>query len=190
MNNEQFEKLLQNKKDQSFHFEKSEEEFLADFLAATDRPAAHNFRFLRRAALFAVAAGAAIFIWFSMKPEEPVVSPEVDLMTETLRLFAGDDVAVLFVDNDLVIGERTSDEHPENLLKVSLDENIELKIACANNDSISINSSNVYGNVIVSQSDSQTLVLDIDLLIQGRHINTKIPVERGVTKVEKNGLHS
>ena len=34
-------------------------------------------------------------------------------------MFAGDDVAVLFVDNDLVIGERTSDEHPENLLKVS-----------------------------------------------------------------------
>ena len=100
----------------------------------------------------------------------------VDPMQESLRLF-GDEVAVLFVGNDLVIGERLTEAPPDNILKVKLASDIELKIACADNDSISVNAPGVSGNVIVSRSDRQTLVLDVDLFIQGKRINTQIPVD-------------
>ena len=92
-----------------------------------------------------------------------------DPMQESLRLF-GDDVAVLFVGNDLVIGERMNREMPSNVLNVKLADNLELKIACADNDS-------------VSRSDRQTLVLDVDLLILGKRIHTQIPVD---SKIQKN----
>jgi len=76
-----------------------------------------------------------------------------------------------------VIGERMNTERPSNVLNVKLANNIELKIACADNDSISVNAPGVSGNVIVSRSDRQTLVLDVDLFIQGKRINTQIPVD-------------
>jgi hypothetical protein len=112
----------------------------------------------------------------SAKIDLPGKKTAFDPMQESLRLF-GDEVAVLFIGNDLVIGERMNTESPSNVLNVKLANNIELKIACADNDSISVNAPGVSGNVIVSRSDRQTLVLDVDLFIQGKRINTQIPVD-------------
>ena len=61
-----------------------------------------------------------------------------------------------------------------------------LKIACSDNDSITVNAPEISGNIIVSRSDRQTLVLDVDLLIQGKRINTQIPIDNG----KDNRMHS
>ena len=106
-------------------------------------------------------------------------------MIESLRLF-GDDVAVIFVGNDLVIGERMNSDTSSNILKIKLTNDIELKIACSDNDSITVNTPEISGNIIVSRSDRQTLVLDVDLLIQGKRINTQIPIDNG----KDNRMHS
>jgi hypothetical protein len=80
------------------------------------------------------------------------------------------------VDNDLVIGERFSGDAPSNLLRLKLAGDVDFQLACADNDSISVNTPRVSGNVIVSRSDSTTLVLDVDLKIKDRRICTQIPV--------------
>ena len=147
--------------------------------------------FWRYAAIFAAVIGITVLALTSMSGKTVTTSEitthksvatnnapgkSFDPMQESLRLF-GDEVAVLFVGNDLVIGERMNTESPSNVLNVKLANNIELKIACADNDSISVNAPGVSGNVIVSRSDRQTLVLDVDLFIQGKRINTQIPVD-------------
>lgn len=190
MNEELLEKLLKEKKDQVYHFGQSEEDFIAGFMEKIDhRP--QKIHFWRYAAIFAAVIGITVLALASMSGKT-VQSSEItthesvatnnapgksfDPMQESLRLF-GDEVAVLFVGNDLVIGERMNTESPSNVLNVKLANNIELKIACADNDSISVNAPGVSGNVIVSRSDRQTLVLDVDLFIQGKRINTQIPVD-------------
>ena len=191
MNEEQLEKLLNEKRSQTFLFDKSEEDFLADFIQKTEQSLPRKNYFWRYAAAFAVAAGLAVIAVISMQNNKGQIAGVIhehhasakkmqdvslDPMQESLRLF-GNDVAVIFVGNDLVIGERMNTESPSNVLNVKLANNIELKIACADNDSISVNAPGVSGNVIVSRSDRQTLVLDVDLFIQGKRINTQIPVD-------------
>ena len=192
MDEDLLEKLLKEKKDRIYRFDQSEEDFLAGFMEKIDhRP--HRIHFWRYAAIFAAVIGITVLALTSMSgktvpPSEITTHESVatnnapgksfDPMQESLRLF-GDEVAVLFVGNDLVIGERMNTESPSNVLYVKLSNDIELKIACADNDTISVNAPGVSGNVIVSRSDRQTLVLDVDLLIQGKHINTQIPVNNG-----------
>ena len=206
MNEEQLEKLLAEKKARCFQFEQSEEEFLADFMVKTadcSRPRL-PIRFWRYAAIVAAAIGIALPAWISrvdtadppplQVPKQPVIAKTVppeslDPMRESLRLF-GNDVAVLFIDNDLVIGERLAEETPSNLLQVKLARGVDLKIACADKDSISVNSPGISGNVIVSRSDQSTLVLDIDLLIEGHRVNTQIPVDRSGFPEKSRGTHS
>ena len=189
MNEELLEKLLKEKKDQVYHFTQSEEDFIAGFMEKIERRP-QKIHFWRYAAIFAAVIGITVLALTSMGktvPTSEITTYEsvatnnapgksFDPMQESLRLF-GDEVAVLFVGNDLVIGERMNTESPSNVLNVKLANNIELKIACADNDSISVNAPGVSGNVIVSRSDRQTLVLDVDLFIQGKRINTQIPVD-------------
>lgn len=197
MNEDRLENLLKEKKDQVFHFNRSEEEFFAGFIAETKCHEAQKIHIWRYAAIFAAVLGLAVLAVISMRnyplPASETTKPvsmatnkaparSFDPMQESLRLF-GDDVAVLFVGNDLVIGERMNREMPSNVLNVKLADNLELKIACADNDSISINAPGVFGNIIVSRSDRQTLVLDVDLLILGKRIHTQIPVD---SKIQKN----
>ena len=192
MDEDLLEKLLKEKKDRIYRFDQSEEDFLAGFMEKIERRP-HKIHFWRYAAIFAAVIGITVLALTSMSgktvPTSEITTLEsqatnnapgksFDPMQESLRLF-GDEVAVLFVGNDLVIGERMNTESPSNILYVKLTNNIELKIACADNDSISVNAPGVSGNVIVSRSDRQTLVLDVDLLIQGKHINTQIPVNSG-----------
>ena len=192
MNEDILEKLLKEKKDRVYRFEQSEEDFLAGFMEKIERRP-QKIHFWRYAAIFAAVVGITVLALTSMSgktvpPSEITTleslatnnAPEksFDPMEESLRLF-GDEVAVLFVGNDLVIGERMNTESPSNILNVKLANDIELKIACADNDSISVNAPEVSGNVIISRSDRQTLVLDMDLLIQGKRINTQIPINNG-----------
>ena len=191
MNEEQLEKLLNEKRSQTFLFDKSEEDFLADFIKKTEQSSPRKNYFWRYAAAFAVAAGLAVIAVISMQNNKGQIAGVInahhasakkmqdvslDPMQESLRLF-GNDVAVIFVGNDLVVGERMTGDIPSNVLNVTLSDGVELKIACADNDSISVNAPGVSGNVIVSRSDRQTLVLDVDLFIQGKRINTQIPVD-------------
>ena len=118
MNEEQLEKLLHEKKSQTFLFDKSEEEFLADFMKKTEQSSPRKNYFLRYAAAFAVAAGLAVIALISMQNNNEPISEVItqhhvsaknmqdetsDPMQESLRLF-GNDVAVIFVGNDLVVG--------------------------------------------------------------------------------------
>ena len=176
MNNDPLEKLLNEKKAQTLSFEKSVEEFTADFFAEAATRTRQRASYFRAAALFAAAAGLLIAALLTWKPTPAATVAEVDPMAESLRLFGNDDVAVLFVDNDLVIGERFSGDAPSNLLRLKLAGDVDFQLACADHDSISVNTPRVSGNVIVSRSDSTTLVLDVDLKIKDRRICTQIPV--------------
>ena len=186
MNEDLLEKLLKEKRDLVYHFDQSEDDLLAGFMEKIERRP-HRIHFWRYAAIFAVATGIVIMFLF-MIPAKIDFSDKkntVDPMIESLRLF-GDDVAVIFVGNDLVIGERMNSDTSSNILKIKLTNDIELKIACSDNDSITVNAPEISGNIIVSRSDRQTLVLDVDLLIQGKRINTQIPIDNG----KDNRMHS
>ena len=176
MNDDRLEKLLNEKKAQTLAFDKSAEEFAADFFAKAETRAPERPLRLRKAAIFAAAASLLIMALITLKPAPAASAAELDPLAESLRLFGSGDVAVLFVDNDLVIGERVSGNAPSNLLQVKIAGNVDLKLACSDHDSISVNSPDVSGNVIVSRSDSSTLVLDVDLQIRDRRICTQIPV--------------
>ena len=176
MNNDSLEKLLEEKKAQTLSFEKSVETFTADFFAKTESRTPQRAHWFRAAALVAAAAGLVLWALLAMRPAPAASVAELDPLAESLRLFGNDDVAVLFVDNDLVIGERLADSVPSNLLQLKLAGDVSLKLACSDNDSISVNSPGVSGNVVVSKSDSTTLVLDVDLKIKNRRICTQIPV--------------
>ena len=204
MNEEQLEKLLNEKRSQTFLFDKSEEDFLADFIQKTEQSLPRKNYFWRYAAAFAVAAGLAVIAVISMQNNKGQIAGVInehhasakkmqdvslDPMQESLRLF-GNDVAVIFVGNDLVVGERMAGDAPSNVLNVTLSDGVELKIACADNDSISVNAPGVSGNVIVSRSDHQTLVLDVDLFIQGKRINAQIPIVNNFNKTQAGRMLS
>ena len=204
MNEEQLEKLLNEKRSQIFLFDKSEEDFLADFIKKTEQSLPRKNYFWRYAAAFAVAAGLAVIAVISMQNNKGQIAGVIhehhasaqkmqdvslDPMQESLRLF-GNDVAVIFVGNDLVVGERMTGDIPSNVLNVTLSDGVELKIACADNDSISVNAPGVSGNVIVSRSDHQTLVLDVDLFIQGKRINAQIPIVNNFNKTQAGRMLS
>ena len=176
MNDDRLEKLLNEKKAQTLSFEKGVDEFTAAFFAKAETRSAKRPHWLRNAVFFAAAASLLIAAIITLKPAPAVAFTELDPLSESLRLFGRDEVAVLFVDNDLILGERFSDAPPSNLLQLKIDGNVNLKLACSDNDSISVNSPGVSGNVIVSRSDSTTLVLDVDLKLQNRRICTQIPV--------------
>ena len=176
MNDDRLEKLLNEKKAQTLSFEKSVDEFTAAFFAKAETRSAKRPHWLRNAAIFAAAASLLIAAIITLKPAPAVAFTELDPLSESLRLFGSYEVAVLFVDNDLVIGERFSGDAPSNLLRLKLAGDVDFQLACADHDSISVNTPRVSGNVIVSRSDSTTLVLDVDLKIKDRRICTQIPV--------------
>ena len=112
MNEDRLENLLKEKKDQVFHFNRSEEEFFAGFIAETKCREAQKIHIWRYAAIFAAVLGLAVLAVISMRnyplPASETTKPvsmatnkaparSFDPMQESLRLF-GDDVAVLFVD--------------------------------------------------------------------------------------------
>ncbi len=178
MNEKQLDELLKRKKSATVNFPKNEAEFAGDFFAKIEKRRMIRFRFLSYAAGLLIILGLAVFFAkseISIQPDDTFVK-----VSETVRLFGGD-AAVLFFGNELVTGERESAEVQSNLVDVKFQtgaRKIDLELACSDSDSIYLDSNGVSGNVVVSRCDPSTLVIDIDLKINGRRIRTVIPVKR------------
>ena len=68
MNDDRLEKLLNEKKAQTLAFDKSVEEFAADFFAKAETRAPERPLRLRKAAIFAAAASLLIMALITLKP--------------------------------------------------------------------------------------------------------------------------
>ncbi|MDD3155419.1 MAG: hypothetical protein PHS41_11180 [Victivallaceae bacterium] len=181
MNEKQLDELLQQKKSFAKKFEQSETEFIDSFFAKIDRKPTRTLYLLRYAAGFLLAAGLTVlFAWPKNQPQKKVEAPSFQTVSEAVRLF-GSDTAVMFFGNELVTGDRESSEKMANYVNIQLPsgtEKIEILLACADNDSIYLDGAKISGNVIISRSDASTLVLDMELTVDGKSIHAVIPVVR------------
>ena len=188
MNERQLDELLEQKKNSSIEFNRSEAEFTKDFLEKVENrpfPAFHIWRYAA-GILLPTAAVFAIFItlWRDDPPEkaDSVSDPFVNI-NEAVRLF-GNDSAVVFFGDELVTGSRESSMKMENYVNVLLQagkDNLQLSLICSDNDSIYLDGPDVFGNVVISRSDDSTLVLDMELTIKGKKTHAIIPAVRHAT---------
>ncbi len=177
MNDKKLDELLALKKSVSGDFSKSTAEFSRDFFAQIEKQSRKRFNYLAWAAGFIILLGVTAFMLSLLKKPDVPYNPCAKL-AETVRLF-GREVAVIFLGNELVTGERDSSSLPKNFIDIDLATNggeLNLALACADNDSIMFDSPQYSGSIIASRCDDRTLVLDVDLTFNGKHLRTAIPV--------------
>lgn len=176
MNDRQLDELLDLKKSVSVEFRKTPEEFAADFFNKVAERPERKSHYLAWAAGFLIVASVMAAL---MLPLRNPMQTDTKL-TEAVRLF-GNDAAVLFLENELVTGERNSWGRPNNFIDIILDvgkKKIRLALACSDDDSITVENPSLSGAVVVSRLDASTLVLDLELCVNGKRIRTAIPVVR------------
>lgn len=191
MNDQKLNELLEVKKSAAGKFSTSDTAFAEKILAEIERTPVRRVPVLRLAAGLLIAAGVAVFFaWTAGKQEKTADSPFYKVR-EAARLFGGD-AAVLFFGDELVTGERESADTPVNFVDVKLcggTKPLELTLACSDSDSIYLDAENISGNLVISRCDAVTLVLDVELKINGREIRTIIPVvRRGKNRYSADGL--
>ena len=181
MNETKLDELLERKKNIPVKFDRSKTEFADDFFAKVNRRRAGGLHLLRYAAGFLLFAAAAVFaVRPGSRPYKPAAESPFVKIDEAVRVF-GDNTAVLFFGDELVTGTRESSARMKNYVDVRIQsggEKIDLSLVCADNDSIYLNGTDFSGDVIISRSDGSTLVLDVDLTIQGTKTRAVIPVVR------------
>ncbi len=186
MTEQQLHELLKRKSDVTVTFSKSEAEFTKEFFAKIKPPVRRRFSPGTLAAAASLLLAVAGMILWQRSENQPSAPPQTahstvyQRLNESLRLF-GSDAAVLFFGDELVTGDRESDEAPVNLIELVVKSGarkINLALACSDSDSIYIDTPEVSGNVIISRSDASTLVVDLELMVKGRKIHTIIPVSK------------
>lgn len=186
-------KLLADKKNQKGNFSKSVDEFSKEFFAKIENTPPNRAKgllknkgsFFTVTKYFALAASILIFLgiatFFGAKYTsnyDKAGIKQYNKLIESVRLF-GDDVAVLFIGNELVTGSRESNTIPNNFIELDMTtwgEKFKLSLACSDEDSIIVDSLFCTGTIVTSKSDNKTLLLDIELNHDGKSIRTIIPV--------------
>ncbi len=182
MNDRQLDKLLELRKKTVLRFSKDEKKFAEEFFAKIDPPAPHRFPFLRCAAILLILIGVAAAFCLPLLRQPHLNWNKYNKISEAVRLFGGD-AAVIFFDNELITGEREAAGVPSNLVTISLwtgTQKLDLSLACSDNDSIYLDDGIYSGDVVVSRPDATTLVLDLELKIDGKMVRTVIPAVRRV----------
>ena len=181
MNETKLDELLELKKNIPVKFDRSKTEFADDFFAKVNRRRAGGLHLLRYAAGFLLFAAAAVFaVRPGNRPHKPAAESSFVKIDEAVRAF-GNNTAVLFFGDELVTGTRESSARMKNYVDVRIlsgGEKIDLTLVCSDNDSIYLNGTVFSGDVIISRSDGSTLVLDMNLSINGEKTRAVIPVVR------------
>ena len=188
MDEKQLDELLERKKSMFVKFERDEADFSSEFFSNINSHPPLVLHFWRYAAGFLLVAGLTLF-FMQTNHSSHRTSAESSFVkvNEAARVFGGD-TAVLFFRDELVTGRRDSAAKMGNYVDVQIssgNSKIELSLVCADNDSIYLEGPVYSGNVIISRSDDSTLVLDMDLSIQGTKTRAVIPVV-----CRKNGHYS
>ncbi|MEG1980505.1 MAG: hypothetical protein RR060_07235, partial [Victivallaceae bacterium] len=102
-------------------------------------------------------------------------------LDNTMELF-GSDVALMFVNDELIIGERHGNGEDLRRWRLKVEDpashqKYTLLVAGAENDALILESSEVSGTILISRSDADTLVFDVDINIQGREVNGAVAVK-------------
>ena len=181
MNEKDLNKLLERKKSPPIRFPKNETEFAQDFFAKIETAEMrHNFHFWRYAAGFLVMLSLAAFFLLPLLKKEYVHYDLYTKLTETARIF-GSDTAVLFVNDELYTGERSgSAEENQVILNLLLKngKRIQLSLVCSDQDAIKLDMPGLSGEIVTSRCDKENLMLDLDLILNGKRIRFCAPVEQ------------
>lgn len=172
---QKLEQLLSDKRAQSFEFDQNPAPGL--HLAITGviqrERRARNWRMLSLAASIMLLIGAWGW-WYAQNEIHPVAKETVvggcDRLEEALKLF-GKNVGLVFFDDDLITGERLSEERPVNRLTFDwYDRSGKLRtlsVLGADSDSIMLDNPELSGVILFSRSDDNTLVVELDLVSAG-----------------------
>jgi len=186
MNDDRLEELLNEKRNSRPVFVKTGEEFADEFFRKVHSLPAGRRRF--RWVLWAAAGlllAAGVVLPRMMQPDTAPgicrTAGQYDRLREAVHLF-GSRAAVFFFGDELVTGERDEDEAgPVNFVEIDLvgrGGKLRLSLACTDDDSIRLDSDTATGTVVVSRSDSGTLVVDLEIDYEGRPIRTAVPVRK------------
>ncbi len=189
MNEEKLNELLEYKRSAPVNFPKSEAEFTAEFFSRIEERKTEKQRTIffpdlvwRYAAgiLLLLGISAVFLLPAGREAEESSGGNPYAELSEAVRLFDGG-TAVLFVNDDLCTGERSASA-PENLIcLIFSDRNgktVRLSLACADQDTILLNMPGISGEIVASRCDGRTMMLDIDLNLNGKRLRLNIPAEQ------------
>ncbi len=205
MNEKRLDELLKKKSGKTPAFTKTEAGFTADFFSKieqqeqVEQSRIIRFSWILRVAAVAVIlllAGAVLYLQTGGGQDKfaipqvysAAVSPQSGqrqsdsyaVIQNTLAVF-GNETAVVYINDELMTGDRERGQ-AENLVVVNLvAENgkiLNLQLACADQDMIRLNSPQITGEIITSRCDSKTLVLDIDLNLNGKRLRLNVPAIR------------
>lgn len=203
MNDVHLDELLERKKNVSMKFDQCEEDFIEEFFTRTAQAPVHHFPVWRIAAgfLLLLSIAAGLYSLFpanhcgtaaGAKLGSAENNAQVGKLEEAVRIFGGD-AALIFFGDELITGKRESKVIPDNRIDLQLHAGnriIDLSLACPDSDTFYLDADGISGNVVVSRSDNSTLVLDIDLTINGTALRTVVPVSRISGKHYKAGVLS
>lgn len=181
MNEKDLNKLLERKKSLPIRFPKNETEFAQDFFTKIEAAETrHNFHFWRYAAGFLVMLSLAAFFLLPQLKKECVYYNPYTKLTETARVF-GLDTAVLFVNDELYTGERSGSTGEYQIILNLLQKNgkrIQLSLVCSDQDSIKLDMPGLSGEIVTSRCDEKNLILDLDIILNGKRIRLCAPVKQ------------
>ncbi len=201
MNEKHLDELLKKKSEKKTVFPKTEADFTAEFFCKIEQQ--EKERIIRFQLIFRVAAAAiflltAVAIFYLQSGSEQDTTPPLNstaqttasqvlsptdsyaVIRNTLSVF-GNDAAVVYINDELMTGDRER-EQAKNLVIVNLTEEngqqLTLQLACSDQDTIRLNSPQISGEIVASRCDSKTLVLDIDLNLNGKRLRLHMPAIR------------
>lgn len=168
---QKLEQLLSAKRAQSFEFDQNPPAGLQTRIVRGIRSEhrSHVWRVLALAASVILLIGGW---WYTQSQGSPVAAQTVatgcDRLEEALKLF-GQNVGLVFFDDDLITGERLSQERPVNRLTFDWCDRRTGKIQTlsvlgADSDSILLDTPELSGVILFSRSDDNTLVVELDLV--------------------------
>lgn len=181
MNEEDLNELLERKKYLPVCFPKNETEFAQDFFTKIEAEAPrHHFHFWRYAAGFLVLLSLAAFFLHPLLKKECVHYNPYTKLTEAVRIF-GSDTAVLFVNDELYTGESSGSTEKNQVILNLVQKNgkrIQLSLVCSDQDSIKLDMPGLSGEIVTSRCDGKNLMLDLDIILNGKRIRLCAPVEQ------------
>lgn len=169
---QKLEQLLSAKRAQSFEFDQNPPSGLQARIVEDIRSGrrGHVWRMLSLAASILLLIGVGGW-WYAQRQIHPGAAQTAiagcDRLEEAVRLF-GQNVGLVFFDDDLITGERLSRERPVNRLTFDWHDRTgkvrTLSVLGADSDSIMLDNPELSGVILFSRSDDNTLVVELDLV--------------------------
>ncbi len=155
--------------------ELSVEKLKAGFRAKRQEAGGNYWPVLRIAAIFVLVLAAGAILLRSL-PEKK--NPATELYADIAGMFEPD-VRVVMIDDEVITCEPEADRKWNGLTtyNVSLPDGKMLTFRSKEEDTLSLDSGNVKGDIVVSRADAGTMVIDITLNITGKKIRKIVVID-------------